>query len=217
MPKHRAVPKRRAATVRAASAGAAVAALGITGIVGLASTAHADDGPSSSGVVFPGDSFDSEAFNRIMNEPLDEFAQEEQTNNPTGSNDPIVDGNGIRWDTDGCSDPTGQFGGGDARIACERHDVAYRTLQQDGLWNADSMNDANRNFTDDLSTLQQQGRISETQEIGLGVGAGVGSNLPGSAFGYEINGLPEYDGSSGSPFDDQAGADGVFQPSEGAR
>ncbi|ANP51051.1 hypothetical protein AVL59_16740 [Streptomyces griseochromogenes] len=212
--------QHRAAAVSAArrvSAGAAVAALGITGLVGFASTAYADDGSSSGSVEFPDDSLNTEAFNRIMHEPLDEFAQEEQANNPAGSNDPIVDANGIRWDTDGCSDPTGEFGGGDARIACERHDVAYRTLEQNDLWNADSMNDANRNFTDDLSTLQQQGRISETQEVGLGVGAGVGSNLPSSAFGYEINGLPQYDGSTGSPFDGQADADGVFQPSEGAR
>ncbi|GHI10488.1 hypothetical protein AQI88_30965 [Streptomyces cellostaticus] len=209
MRKHREVAVRSA---RRVAASAAVAALGITGLVGLASTAHADDDPSSSSVEFPADSLNTEAFNRIMHEPLDEFAQEEQTNNPTGSNDPIVDGNGIRWDTDGCSDPTGQFGGGDARIACERHDVAFRTLQQNDLWNADSMNDANRNFTDDLSGLQQGGRISETQEIALGAGAGVGSNLPSS-----VNGLPSYDGSTDSPFDDQAGDDGVFQPSEGAR
>ncbi|MEU8975695.1 hypothetical protein AB0D11_41960 [Streptomyces monashensis] len=225
MPKHRATPKHRVATVRAVrrvSAGAAVATLGLTGLVGLASSAYADDGSPSSSVEFPADSLNTEAFNRIMHEPLDQFAQEIDANNPKGSdgmrsNDPIVDGDGIRWDTDDCSDPTGEFGGGDANLACERHDVAYRTLEQNHLWNADSMNDANRNFTDDLSTLQQQGRISEAQELGLGVGAGVGSNLPSSAFGHEINGLPEYDGSTGSPFDDQAGADGVFQPSEGAR
>ncbi|OLZ74657.1 hypothetical protein AV521_03385 [Streptomyces sp. IMTB 2501] len=214
MRKHRA-PTTRA--TRRVSASATVAALGITALLGLASTAHADDGSSSGSVNFPADSLNTEAFNRIIHEPLDDFAKEEQANNPTGSNDPIVDNNGIRWDTDGCSDPTGLFGGGDARIACERHDVAFRTLQQNDLWNADSMNDANRNFTNDLSTLQQQGRIDEAQEVGLGVGAGVGSNLPSSVLGSEVNGLPQYDGSKGSPFDPQAGTDGAFQPSEGAR
>ncbi|MFI6689348.1 hypothetical protein [Streptomyces sp. NPDC050485] len=205
--------QQRSGVVRAARrvcAGAAIAALSVTGIVGLTSSAYADDGGRS--VSFPGDNFNASDFNRIMNESPDDFAAEERANNPEGIQDrPVVDGNGIRWDTDGCSAP-GILKGGDAEIACQRHDVGYRTLQQNGLWNEDSMSDANRRFDSDLTSMENAGRVSTAQGELLSGGVAVGTNLPSSAGGYEINGLPAFDGSSGSPYDG-----GTYQPWEGAR
>ncbi|GHE12617.1 hypothetical protein [Streptomyces alanosinicus] len=161
MPKHRAT---RVLTARRVSATATAAvAAGLTGLLGFASAAHAETGPSSSNVTAPADTFDKENFNRIMHEPLDQFAQDMQAHNPTLSNDRVVDGDGIRWDTTAAPTPPANS--------------AAATRKS-----------------------QQQGKISEAQELGLGGGAGVGSHLPGS-----VNGLPAYDGSTGSPFSNEGG------------
>ncbi|MER6384204.1 phospholipase A2 [Streptomyces sp. NPDC001250] len=218
MPKHRAPTRRMGQRF---SAGAAVATLSLTGLLGATSAAYADDAPSPSGVSFPNSQFSVDNFNRIMHEPLDQFAQEEQENNPTRSQGPnpikppagpeVIDDNGIRWDADGCS-TSDVLRGGAAEIACKRHDVAYRTLQTNGRWNEDSMSDANRQFDADLTTLENEGKTSPVQGEPLSGGVAVGTNLPSF-----VNDLPAFDGSSGSPFDSQNHPDGAFQPSDGER
>ncbi|MEU8975880.1 phospholipase A2 [Streptomyces monashensis] len=180
-------------TVRRFSAIATVAAISLTGLVGITSTAYAANGPSPSSTTSP--KFNVDEFHRINNESLDDFAKDVQKHNPEHKQSGLApDENGIRWDTDGCSDPSGAFKGGDAEIACMRHDVNYRTLQQNSKWNAQSHADADHKLESDLGTLESQHRTSSLQGEGIYAGAAGGSRLPSS-----INGIPNYDGSSDSP------------------
>ncbi|MDF2269555.1 phospholipase A2 [Streptomyces coacervatus] len=177
--------------------GVATAALGVTGLGFASTTAYADSTP-----------FNSDKFSGLMNEPLDTFAAQQ---NQHDANDSTPDADGMRWDRDGCSVPdsvasvaatVGQpLKGTAADAACNRHDAAYRTLQSAGNWNPNSHADADRRFAADLHDLQQAGKISEVQEASLALGAGLGSKLPSGA-----NGLPAYDESTGSPYE-QSGQD----------
>ncbi|MEU1409268.1 phospholipase A2 [Streptomyces sp. NPDC005728] len=178
----------------------ATVALGVTGLGFSGGTAFADSG-----------SFNANKFRELMTEPLDTFASTQKQHDP---NDSTPDADGMRWDRDGCSVPgpvnsaatfMGQpLRGTPADDACNRHDAAYRTLQKAGRWNPNSHADADRRFAADLHDLQQGGKISEVQETGLALGAGLGSKLPSAIGSTEINGLPEYDGSTDSPYQDPA-------------
>ncbi|MEV0369624.1 phospholipase A2 [Streptomyces sp. NPDC050636] len=171
---------------RRLSVGIATAALSITGIGLIAANAQAGT---------PQQPFPKERFNQLMDLPLEDFTAEAKKHDPK---DKTPDQDGIRWDSDGCSvpEPLAQhLKGGPAEDACVRHDVAYRSLQQNGLWNAKSKGDADWKLEDDLQKLNADGKVPEYQEILIALGAGVGSSLPSA-----VNGLPAYDGSADSPY-----------------
>lgn len=180
----------------------ATATLGITGL-GLASgTAFAEDSKPS---------FNADRFGELMNEPLDTFAAQQKQHDP---DDKTPDADGIRWDRDGCSAPdsadslgtaVGQpLKGTPADDACNRHDAGYRTLQENHKWNPNSHKDADRRFEDDLLGLYQAGKISGLQVEALYGGVAIGSRLPSKVGDTEINGLPAYDESTDSPYQQPA-------------
>ncbi|UQA94151.1 phospholipase A2 [Streptomyces halobius] len=182
---HRASAVLRRTPRRRLAVGIATAAFGISGLGFLAASAQAAPPPT----------FSTERFNELMSLPLDRFMEEAKKHDPA---DKTPDENGIRWDNDGCSDPFGIFKGGRAEDACVRHDMGYRTLQQNGMWNKSSKPEIDKKFYDDLKNLHDANAVDTPlwQKFGLEWGVYIGTEIPCKP--YPI--LPCYDQSTEVPY-----------------
>ncbi|MEU5533955.1 phospholipase A2 [Streptomyces sp. NPDC020362] len=188
--------------------GFATAALGVTGIGLTATSAHAEEASTP---------FSADAFKAVMNSPLDDFAKysserdnyvkehPEEFKQRQGKYGPeIVDKEtGIRVDTDGCSVPgwlqgaTGIGPDSPAQVACQRHDLGYRTLQENHLWSQAGKDQIDARFRSDLEELRREGKLEQYQVTDLDVGGTLGSQLPKSVLGYEVTGISDWDDPTG--------------------